>query len=491
MALNIYLSECNLDLNQKWFEWGFHVRMVLKVYNTATRKKEVFKSLEKDKVKMYVCGITPYDVSHVGHARSYVAFDVIRRALEFLGYEVSYVQNFTDVDDKIIGRAKKEGQNPLTLSDRYIGEYFKDMDDLSVRRADSYPRVSEKIPDIIQVIEALIEKGIGYEARGDVYLEVKRIKGYGKLSGQTIDELVAGARVEVDVKKKNPLDFALWKRAEEGEPSWSSPWGEGRPGWHIECSVMSIFALGDTIDIHGGGQDLIFPHHENEIAQSESYTGKPFVRYWLHNGLVTVEGKKMSKSLGNFITIRELFETHSPQSLRFFLLSAHYRRPLDFSKRALKDSEKGLNRIQTTIFNVKNTMTHENDNAQAGFKQRIKEAKKGFRDALEDDFNVPRALAVVFDFIRELNSYTFEEPDRKSLEEALDALKEMGHVFGLSFEKEVEPRLQELIETIIEVRYELRAQKNFAAADEVRRQMLNLGILLEDQGERTVWRFVV
>lgn len=465
--------------------------MVLKIYNTKTRKKEVFTPLETGKVKMYVCGVTPYDLSHVGHGRSYVAFDVIRRVLEYLGYHVTYVQNFTDVDDKIIARAKEKDISPLKLSNKYIGEYFRDMDALGVKRADSYPRVSEQISKIIEVVEALVERELAYEVEGNVYLDISKKGDYGKLSGQPIEDLKAGARVEVDEKKKNALDFALWKQAKPGEISWSSPWGEGRPGWHIECSVMSTTLLGPTLDIHGGGADLIFPHHENEIAQSESYTGKLFVRFWLHNGLVTVEGQKMSKSLGNFITIKELLQSHSPQSLRFFLLSAHYRRSLDFSKRAVIDVEKGLQRIQNTIFNIKNSHTFASDKTDLEFREKIDSAKTDFVEELKDDFNLPKALSVLFEFVRQINTFISESPDKANLNDAGETLKELTQVLGLTFAEEVPKRVIELIEEIIGLRNDLRAKKNFESSDKIRNWLSDLGIIIEDRGNDTVWRYAV
>jgi cysteinyl-tRNA synthetase len=465
--------------------------MVLKVYNTAVRKKEVFTPLESGKVRMYVCGVTPYDLSHVGHARSYVAFDVIRRVLEYLGYDVNYVQNFTDVDDKIIERAKNECVDSLALSEKYIDEYFKDMDALRIKRANSYPRVSEKIPQIIDVIEKLIAKKAAYGVEGNVYLDLTKKEGYGMLSGQKIEDLKAGARVEVEEKKRNPLDFALWKRAKPGEISWHSPWGRGRPGWHIECSAMSIESLGPTLDIHGGGQDLIFPHHENEIAQSESLTGEPFVKYWLHNGLMTVEGQKMSKSLGNFTSIKDLLKGHKPQTLRYFLLSAHYRRPFDFSERAIMDAEKGLLRIQNTLFNLGNALEHATDSSEDEFKELIESAKQSFVEALEDDFNVPRALAVLFDFVREINTYLEENPVKKSLVRADAMIRELTAVFGLKFEEEIPAQVKGFIDLIIKIRAEMRDRQDYEASDKIRKQLLALGILLEDRERGTVWRFTV
>ncbi len=465
--------------------------MALKVYNTEKRKLEVFKSLKKGIVGIYVCGITPYDLSHVGHARSYVAFDVIRRSLEYLGYMVRYVQNFTDVDDKILKRAKIEKMDPLALSQGYMDDYFRDMDSLGIKRADAYPRVSEKIPQIIEVISTLVDKGRAYVSGGNVYLDLSKDSGYGRLSGQPIEELRAGARVEVDKNKRHPLDFALWKKAKPEEIAWLSPWGKGRPGWHIECSVMSMEALGETIDIHGGGQDLIFPHHENEIAQSEAFTGKPFVRYWLHNGLVTVEGKKMSKSLGNFITLRDLTNRYNPQVIRFFLLSAHYRKPLDFSERALKDARKGLLRIQNTIFNLKNSMEYASSKDSSEFREKIKLARRDFKSYLEDDFNIPRALAVLFDFLRDANTYLLEKPVKRDLEKALSAIKEFTEVLGLTFEEEIPELTKKLVSIIINMRSTLRDRKDYGSSDAIRERLEDIGIVLEDRIGGTVWMFKV
>ncbi len=463
--------------------------MSLKVFNTATGRKEVFRPVEDGKVGMYVCGVTPYDLSHVGHGRSYVAFDVIRRVLEYLGFDVNYVQNFTDVDDKIIARAREEGVDALRLSERYIRDYFVDLDALGVKRADAYPRVSEKIPEIIEAVKSLVEKGAAYEAGGSVYLDVMKSGDYGKLSGQPIEDLLAGARVKVDENKKNPLDFALWKNAKHGEISWGSPWGRGRPGWHIECSVMGMELLGPTLDIHGGGQDLVFPHHENEIAQSEALTGVPFARYWLHNGLVTVDGEKMSKSLGNFITIRELRRRFDPRVLRFFLLSAHYRRPLDFSLRAVEDAGKGFMRLQNTLYNIGFAAENAADSVGDGFRKETERVKKEFVDALEDDFNVPRALAVLFDFVRSVNVYIGGKPSKKGLVEAASTIKELTGVLGLSFEEDVPELVKELVELFIKVRAELRNKKDYAASDSIRESLLDLGIVVEDRGGVTRWRF--
>jgi len=462
--------------------------MALVVYNTATRRKEVFTPLEEGRVRMYVCGITPYAEAHVGHGRSYVAFDVIRRALEYLGYEVRYVQNFTDVDDKIIARAREMGVEPLELSARYAEEFLEEMRMLNVKKADSYPKVSEMIGEIIGVVEALVEKGAAYEVDGSVYLDVSRVNGYGRLSGMPLEELKAGARVEVDERKRSPLDFALWKPAKQGELSWHSPWGEGRPGWHIECSVMSMKTLGPTIDIHGGGQDLIFPHHENEIAQSEAYTGKPFVRYWLHNGLVTVEGEKMSKSLGNVVSLKEVLKRHDPQALRFFLLSAHYRSHLDFSERAVADAEKAVERLKASLHNVRNAFQWASDGVDS-FRERAARARVDFTAALEDDFNVPRALAALFDFVRDVNTYITSEPTAQGLSAAEETLKELTRVLGLRIEEELPERVIALVELLLKLRSQLRARGDYELSDRIRAELRELGIAVEDRGERSFWRF--
>lgn len=464
--------------------------MVLRIFNTATQTKEVFTPIEKGVVRMYVCGVTPYDLSHVGHGRSYVAFDVIRRSLEYLGYNVRYIQNFTDVDDKIIERAKKEGVDPLVLSDGFIKEYLRDMFSLGVKRAERYPLVSENIPEIIKTVKGLVEKGAAYVINGDVYLDISKKKDYGKLSGHPIEELKSGARVDVDTRKKSPIDFALWKKARDDEISWPSPWGSGRPGWHIECSVMSTLELGPTLDIHGGGQDLIFPHHENEIAQSELYTGKPFVRYWLHNGLVTVDGEKMSKSLGNFITIRELLDRHSPMVLRFFLLSAHYRRPLDYSERAIEDAGKGLRRIQNVIHNLRAATNDAFEREEDPFDLVIDGFIEEFRTSLEDDFNVPMVLSGLFEFIRGVNTYLAESPSKECLERALNALLDVTSVLGLTIEDKIPVIVEDLLRIIIRIRNDLRREKDFEKADHLRQELEDIGITLEDRTDgTTAWRF--
>jgi len=475
--------------------------MALRVYNTLTRTKEEFKPREGNKVSIYVCGVTPYNYCHVGNARPYVVWDVIRRYLEYKGYKVFHVQNFTDVDDKIIARAAEEGVTPGEIAEKYIAEYFDDMDALGVKRAHIYPRVTEHISDIIEMVQGLIEKGYAYEVDGDVYFAVERFDEYGKLSGRSLDEMRAGARVEVDEKKANPMDFALWKRAKPGEIAWESPWGKGRPGWHIECSVMSHKYLGDTFDFHGGGVDLVFPHHENEIAQSEAYTGQPFVRYWLHNGFVNFSGEKMAKSVGNVITIREARQEYAGLALRLFLLSTHYRSPIDFDLEKLAAAQKGWERIQNAWEGLEQALDKGEELSQEGelperarvLQDRAEEAVAKFVAAMDDDFNTALAVGVLFDLIREINSF-LREPvttagERAALARAREAFQDMGEVLGLlpAAEKAADDGLvEELLQLIIDVRQEARKRKDFALADSIRDQLSELGIILEDtpQGVR-------
>ncbi len=382
----------------------------MQVYNTLTKRKEKLDTLEPNKVRMYVCGPTTYNFIHLGNARPLVVFDIVRRYLEYKGYEVTYVQNFTDVDDKIIQRGHEEGIPPAEVAAKYIEEYFKDADLLGVKRADYHPKVSDHIPDIIKVIQGLMEKGFAYQVGGDVYYRVRSFPRYGQLSGRSLEEMMAGARVEVDERKEDPMDFALWKEAKPGEPAWESPWGPGRPGWHIECSVMSMKYLGETLDIHGGGADLIFPHHENEIAQSEAYTGKPFVRYWLHNGFITVNKEKMSKSLGNFFILREILARYPAEVVRFYLGSTHYRSPLDFDDTKLDEAARALSRLNNTLRRLDETIRKSGEagpahEADGDFLARINELKSSFEAAMDDDFNTAQAVGHLFDMAREINAY--------------------------------------------------------------------------------------
>ena len=471
----------------------------MKFYNTLTRKKEEFVPLEGNTVKIYVCGPTVYDSPHIGHARTYIAFDAIRRYLKYKGYDVIYVVNITNVDDKIINRAKELGEHPLKLAERYEREFFDAMEKLNVEKADFSPRVTEHIQDIINFIQKLIEKGYAYVSEGDVYFSVEKFKEYGKLSHQSLKEIKAGARVEISEKKRNPLDFALWKKAKEGEVSWPSPWGEGRPGWHIECSTMSMKYLGETLDIHGGAQDLIFPHHENEIAQSEALTGKTFVRYWLHTGFLLVKGEKMSKSLGNFITIDELLKTYDANSFRFLVLQTHYRSPLDFKFENLEKAKRAYKRLANALDYLKQKLEEVNgeDNTKV-----LEQYKEKFFEALDDDFDTPKAFAVLFDFV---NLVYKSRMDRKSTEEAIKFFKDVFKIFGFKLEKKIDraklislakefisnaenKEEKELIEILIEIRAEHRRKKDYKIADYIRDKLREAGVILEDLEERTRWR---
>jgi len=470
--------------------------MGIKVFNTLTEKKEEFTPLKDKVVKMYVCGPTVYDHAHIGHARSAVVFDVIRRWLEYRGYEVIYVRNYTDIDDKIIRRAKEEGIPWNKVAEKYIASYEEDMRALNVKEPTYKPRVTEHIKEIIEVIKGLIKKGYAYEANGDVYFSVEKFPGYGKLSKRKPEELLAGARIEPGEGKKNPLDFALWKRSKEGEPGWESPWGIGRPGWHIECSVMSMKYLGETMDIHGGGLDLIFPHHENEIAQSESYTGKPFVRYWVHNGFVMVNKEKMSKSLGNFFTVKEILEKFPPDVLRLFLLSTHYRSPIDFSTERLEEAERSLKRLLNFLDSAKviRSLLEEEDGKEL---IKVDSYRKEFEEAMDDDFNTAKALGVLFELVKEANQlkdrYIREgkipKAMKTSLLEAVEFVESMLKLLGLSLEREKEEGIEdELIKLLIEVRGELRKRKIFDLADRIRDGLKELGITLEDLPTGTVYK---
>ncbi len=451
----------------------------MKVYNTLSGKKEEFLPPGSE-VRMYVCGVTPYDICHIGHAMSYIVFDVIRRYLEFRGYRVKYVQNFTDVDDKIIARANQLGTSPKELAEKFIAEYFSDMDALNIKRADVYPRATEEIPDIIEVVKELIAKGHAYESDGDVYFRVRSFPEYGKLSHRSLKEMLAGARVEVGEGKQDPLDFALWKKSKPGEPWWESPWGRGRPGWHIECSVMSLKYLGETLDIHGGGQDLIFPHHENEIAQSECFTGKaPFVRFWLHNGLMQLGEEKMSKSTGKLVTVKEVLQKYSPDALRMFVLSSHYRSPLIYAEENLKSAEKAAERLRRAL---------EPGEGKSPAEIAVEDYRQRFIEAMDDDFNSARALAALFDLAREINREREREAD---ISAAQRELRELTSVLGLTLaERPMEDLAPALpfIELLISVRNELRAAKNFQLSDKIRQKLSELGIKLEDTPKGTIWR---
>ena len=464
----------------------------MRVYNTLTGQKEEFKP-RGDVVKMYVCGVTPYSDTHIGHAMAYLTFDMIRRYLEYRGYRVKHVQNFTDIDDKIIDRAIKLGVSPRELAERYIADYFEDMDALNVKRADVYPRATEEIGPIIDMVKGLIASGHAYAADGDVYFKVKSWPTYGALSGRSLDSMVAGSRVEVDPRKDNPLDFALWKAAKPGEPSWDSPWGPGRPGWHIECSAMSLKYLGEQIDIHGGGQDLVFPHHENELAQSEAYTGKvPFVKYWMHNGLLQLGGEKMSKSFGNLVTVKEALSEHSADALRLFVLSSYYRSPITYSEEVVEAAERGVERIRAALAPAQGPGDGRPEPRPAeALKTAAERARNGFIQAMDDDFGTPAAIAALFDLVKEVNRYREQGVGQETLAEAQATLRELAGVLGFTLAEPVaseEMAAKPFIDLLVSVRQELRKAKQWALADKIRSELAEMGVVLEDRPEGTTWR---
>jgi cysteinyl-tRNA synthetase len=483
--------------------------MTLRVYNTMTQKKEELIPLHKGRIGMYACGVTVYDLCHIGHARSAVVFDVIYRYLRYKGYEVIYVRNFTDVDDKIIKRAHEEGGSTEEIAARYIKEFYTDMGALGMLLPTIEPKATEHIPDMISLVQRLIEKGHAYQVEGDVYYAVESFPEYGKLSKRSLDEMQAGARVEVDERKRNPLDFALWKAAKAGEPSWDSPWGKGRPGWHIECSAMSQRYLGDTLDIHGGGKDLIFPHHENEIAQAEGATGKTFVRFWLHNGFVNIDKEKMSKSLGNFLTIKEILKEYHPEIVRFFLLSRHYRSPIDFSPQGMEEARQNLVRFYQTLAGLDEALRtagkQEGRSAseETAARKNVDAFAQRFEEAMDDDFNTAAALAPLFELSRDLNRVLQgpSEGDKEILHKGKEALALAGKVLGIFqqdphvfLEQEQQRKAKTLtispeeIEKLITERNEARHGKNWARADEIRNQLASRGIVLEDGPQGTTWR---
>ena len=469
----------------------------MKIYNTLTRRKEEFIPQEEGKVKMYVCGPTVYNYFHIGNARPFVVFDTMRKYLEYKGYKVKFVQNFTDVDDKIINRAKEEGISASEVSEKYIAEYYKDAAALNVKKATVHPKVTETMPDIIKFVQDLIDKGYAYESNGDVYYRTRTFDGYGKLSGKNIDDLIMGASERTNAadgeKKEDPLDFALWKaRKEDSEIAWESPWGMGRPGWHIECSAMSKKYLGDTLDIHAGGEDLQFPHHENEIAQSEAHNGKPFANYWMHNGYINVDGVKMSKSLGNFKTVRDLLGQYDGEVLRFLILNGQYRGPIDFNPEILSQSENGLKRMRNAKSNLKHlsaTSTAagqgpgclEMTDAEKATLDSFGEYREKFCEAMDDDLNTADAISAVFELVTAINTATREGASKAFAQGALDVLMELCTVLGL-LQQEVEEKveIEPEIQALIDERQAARKAKNFARADEIRDQLKAQGITLKD-----------
>ena len=451
----------------------------MKLYNTLSRKIENFTNSD-DVVKMYVCGITPYSPSHIGHAMSAVVFDTLRRHLQYVGYKVRLVQNFTDIDDKMIDAALTKGITTDELADQNINDYFVGLDALNVLKAESYPKATEEIPKIIAMINSLLESDYAYVVQGDVYYRVGKFVGYGKLSRRSLDSMQAGARVEVDPKKQNEMDFALWKSEKPGEPSWDSPWGKGRPGWHIECSAMSISNLGDTIDIHGGGPELIFPHHENEIAQSEAYTGKsPFVRFWVHHGLVQMGNDKMSKSLGNVLSIHDALNKYTADGLRLFFLATHYRSKLVYSEQNVLAQERAVDRMRNAL-----RATHQKVNYSVD----VSAYKQGFVAAMDDDINTPKALAVMFDLVRDINRVS---ESGETAADAQDLLKELASVLGLRLDASDNSGPEEIspfVDLLVDLRTRLRTKKQFDLADDIRDKLANFGILIEDTQDGTEWR---
>lgn len=463
----------------------------MKIFNSITRKKEEFVTVEGNKVNMYVCGATVYDYIHIGNARPYVIFDTVRRYLEYKGYDVNYVQNFTDVDDKIINRAIKENTTMTEVSERYIDEAIKDIELLNIKKPTHSPKVTEEISEIIEMIETLIDKGHAYIANGDVYFHTKSFSDYGKLSKRNLEDLEVGSRVDINLNKKDPTDFVLWKQKKDGEPFWNSPWGAGRPGWHIECSAMAKKYLGDTIDIHAGGEDLIFPHHENEIAQSECANGKPFAKYWLHNGFINIDNEKMSKSKGNFFTLRDIANEFSYEVVRFFILTAHYRSPINFSSELLKSAETSLVRIGTCLNNMKFIIDNSNRESITDDEKDIlaesRKFRKDFTTSMEDDFNTADAISTIFELVRFANTNVTHNSSRDFSTEIYNELSNLCNILGVVAIKKEEKNISEEIERLIADRQEAKKNKDFDRADKIRDTLLEMGIILEDTRQGVRW----
>jgi cysteinyl-tRNA synthetase len=466
--------------------------MALRIYNTLTRQKEPLETLQPGTVSMYVCGPTVYDNAHVGHAMSTLVYDIIRRYLEYRGYKVRHVMNYTDVDDKVIKRANELNVDALELAGKYIRQYDKHIKALNVLPATIYPRATQEIDHIISMVARLIERGNAYVIDGDVYYRVKSKADYGKLSRRKLVDMQAGARIDVDERKEDPMDFSLWKSSKLGEPAWDSPWGPGRPGWHIECSAMSLYHLGEQIDIHGGGTDLIFPHHENEIAQTESLTGKPFVHYWVHNGMLQFSGDKMSKSLGNIVTIEKFLEEHEPDTLRMIVLNASYRSPLIFTDEVITQAESNLDRLRSALRPGEQVSSAISENILDALKGQMEETRQRFIEAMDDDFNTAGALGHLFDLVRVINQARDAGLDQESLSKAQDLLRELAEgIFGLRLERSemVGAQAAPFIDLLVEIRNELRNQKLWTLSDKLREQLSELGVILEDSKNGTTWRW--
>ncbi|MCR1952827.1 MULTISPECIES: cysteine--tRNA ligase [unclassified Clostridium] len=465
----------------------------MKVYNSLTRKKEEFIPLTPGEVKMYVCGPTVYNYFHIGNGRTFIIFDTIRRYLEYRGYNVKYVQNFTDIDDKMINKANEEGTTVSNIGDRYIDEYYKDADGLNIKRASINPRATEYIQDIIEFVSGLIEKDYAYEVDGDVYFRTKKFEGYGKLIGQNLEDLQAGARINVDERKEDPMDFAVWKAQKPGEPAWESPWGMGRPGWHIECSCMAKKILGDTIDIHAGGMDLAFPHHENEIAQSEALTGKPFARYWLHGAFLNINNQKMSKSLNNFLTARDILKQYDADIVRFLMLSGHYRVQLNFSDDLLESAKASVERLYNAISNLENLISEVKketmDENEKAYLESLDKYRQKYIEKMDDDFNTADAITAIFDLIKDINTNVSIDSSKELCESALSLIRELGNPLGI-LQKSTKGSLEEEIEKLIAERQQARKDRNFALADKIRDDLKARNIVLEDTPQGVRWKKV-
>ena len=466
---------------------------MIKVYNTLNKKKEEFIPLTPGEVKMYVCGPTVYNFFHIGNGRTFIVFDTIRRYFEYRGFKVDFVQNFTDIDDKMIKKANEEGTTVKKIGDTYIKEYYQDADALNIERATVNPRATEFIGEIIKFVKGLVDKGYAYEVDGDVYFSTKKFEGYGKLSGQNIEDLQSGARISVDERKKDPMDFAIWKAQKPGEPAWNSPWGMGRPGWHIECSCMAKKLLGETIDIHAGGSDLKFPHHENEIAQSEALTGEPFARYWLHSAFVNVNNEKMSKSLNNFFTAREILERYDADVIRFLMLSAHYRQQLNFSEDLLESAKASVERIYNAIGNLENLIDEvsreEMNEEEKAYLESLNKYKEKYIEKMDDDFNTADAITAIFDLIKDTNTNITIDSSKELAQKALELIRELGTPLGM-FQKSTKGNLEEEIEALIAKRQQARKDRDFALADKIRDELKDRGIVLEDTPQGVRWKMI-
>ena len=466
----------------------------MKLYNTLTRKKEEFVPITPGEVKMYVCGPTVYNFFHIGNGRTFIVFDTIRRYFEYRGYKVKFVQNFTDIDDKMIKRANEEGTSVKKVGDKYISEYYTDADALNIERATVNPRATEYMNEIIKFVKELIDKGYAYEVDGDVYFSTKKFEGYGKLSGQNLEDLQAGARINVDERKKDPMDFAIWKAKKPGEPAWKCPWGEGRPGWHIECSCMAKNILGDTIDIHAGGMDLAFPHHENEIAQSEALTGEPFAHYWLHSAYVNVNNKKMSKSLNNFFTARDALKEYSSDVIRFLMLSCHYRIQLNYSKDLLDSAKASVERMYNAIGNLENLIDEvsrvEMNDEEKEYLKSLDKYRQKYIEKMDDDFNTADAITAIFDLIKDINTNVNSESSKELAEGALALIRELGAPLGMLQESTKGGDLAAEVEALIEQRQQARKDRDFALADKIRDDLKDRGIVLEDTPQGVRWKKV-